>query len=292
MPHQCTNCSRMFADGSKEMLSGCPDCGGNKFQFKPKGRDEPQQSAAESSTPAASSGNGGPTASAADSSPDSPTDPAPSSAQSTPSTADANSAAGDVPDLAKQREDDEDNAQHDARSSFVSNTEIDEARRKMAEAEQERMAQVKQAETDDAAATDASSEASRQPAEPAPQTDAPDSGQQTPPTETDPSTEPGLRGAIGPADGGSTADDATTQPPTDPAPEETDAEELQREENPDLQALREELNNQFESIKITAPGQYELNLMELYDREEYIISLREDGRYVIEMPETWGASDR
>ncbi len=27
--------------------------------------------------------------------------------------------------------------------------------------------------------------------------------------------------------------------------------------------------------------------MELYDREEYIISLREDGRYVIEMPESW-----
>jgi hypothetical protein len=27
--------------------------------------------------------------------------------------------------------------------------------------------------------------------------------------------------------------------------------------------------------------------MELYDREEYIISLREDGRYVIEVPDTW-----
>ena len=36
MPHQCTNCGRTFADGSKEMLSGCPDCGGNKFQFAPK----------------------------------------------------------------------------------------------------------------------------------------------------------------------------------------------------------------------------------------------------------------
>jgi predicted nucleic acid-binding Zn-ribbon protein len=36
-----------------------------------------------------------------------------------------------------------------------------------------------------------------------------------------------------------------------------------------------------------SPGQYELNLMELYDREEYIISLREDGRYVIEVPDSW-----
>ncbi|OYR80528.1 hypothetical protein DJ71_14695, partial [Halorubrum sp. E3] len=30
MPHQCTTCGRTFPDGSKEMLSGCPDCGGNK----------------------------------------------------------------------------------------------------------------------------------------------------------------------------------------------------------------------------------------------------------------------
>jgi len=55
--------------------------------------------------------------------------------------------------------------------------------------------------------------------------------------------------------------------------------------------LREELNDQFESIKILSPGQYELNLMELYDRQEYIISLKEDGRYVIEMPDAWGIQD-
>jgi len=39
MPHQCTNCGRTFADGSKEMLSGCPDCSGTKFQFRPDGFD-------------------------------------------------------------------------------------------------------------------------------------------------------------------------------------------------------------------------------------------------------------
>jgi Zn-ribbon containing protein len=59
------------------------------------------------------------------------------------------------------------------------------------------------------------------------------------------------------------------------------------EASPDLSALREELNDQFESIRIVSPGQYELNLMELYEREEHIISLREDGRYVIEVPESW-----
>ncbi|MFW5900842.1 MAG: OapC/ArvC family zinc-ribbon domain-containing protein, partial [Halodesulfurarchaeum sp.] len=39
--------------------------------------------------------------------------------------------------------------------------------------------------------------------------------------------------------------------------------------------------------RIVAPGEYELNLMELYDREEHIVALREDGKYVIEVPETW-----
>ncbi|SEH17574.1 hypothetical protein SAMN04487967_3263 [Natronorubrum sediminis] len=58
-------------------------------------------------------------------------------------------------------------------------------------------------------------------------------------------------------------------------------------EQPSIEELRAELNEQFESIKIVSPGQYELNLMELYNREEYIISLQEDGRYVIDVPDSW-----
>ena len=63
------------------------------------------------------------------------------------------------------------------------------------------------------------------------------------------------------------------------------------EEDPDLTELREQLNDQFESIKIVEPGEYELNLMELYDREEYIIALQENGRYVIQVPDQWIGSD-
>ncbi|MFB6162929.1 MAG: Zn-ribbon containing protein, partial [Halococcoides sp.] len=29
MPHLCTSCGRSFPDGSSEMLTGCPDCGGS-----------------------------------------------------------------------------------------------------------------------------------------------------------------------------------------------------------------------------------------------------------------------
>ena len=37
--------------------------------------------------------------------------------------------------------------------------------------------------------------------------------------------------------------------------------------------------------------EYELNLMELYNRDEYIISLQEDGRYVIDVPDSWREGD-
>jgi len=74
------------------------------------------------------------------------------------------------------------------------------------------------------------------------------------------------------------------------ASEPTPDTETTSSEDSNLDELRKELNNQFESIRIVSPGQYELNLMELYDRDEYIISLREDGRYVIEVPDGWSDS--
>ncbi len=142
MPHACTECGRTFADGSQEMLDGCPECGGNKFRFQPA---------------------------------DSPT---------------------------------EDDAQASARRDVIDEDVVS---------------------------------ASAVGSTPAP------SGQET------------------------------TAPETDRAPR-------------DLDELRAELDSQFESIKILEPGQYELNLMGLYDRETYIISLQEDGRYVIDVPESWHGS--
>ncbi|ERH02637.1 MAG: Zn-ribbon containing protein (DUF2072) [Halonotius sp. J07HN6] len=52
MPHQCTNCGHVFPDGSKEMLSGCPDCGGNKFQFKQGSVDDVEADTMPTSPPA------------------------------------------------------------------------------------------------------------------------------------------------------------------------------------------------------------------------------------------------
>lgn len=156
MPHQCTACGRSFADGSKQMLAGCPDCGGNKFQFLP-------DAAAPTTEPAD------------DDIIEAPTDPDSSI---------------------------EDRAQATARSAIVSDDEL-------------------------------------------------------PPTGHD---------------------DSSSTDTTPHTPSQTP---------PDLSELRQELNDQFESIKILQPGEYELNLMELYDRDEYIIALEEDGRYVIDVPSSW-----
>ena len=60
----------------------------------------------------------------------------------------------------------------------------------------------------------------------------------------------------------------------------------------DLRELKAELEDSFESIKIVDRGEYELNLMELYERPECIIELGENGRYAIHVPETLSNADR
>ncbi|UIO99797.1 Zn-ribbon domain-containing protein [Halobaculum sp. CBA1158] len=248
MPHQCTNCGRTFADGSKEMLSGCPDCGGNKFQFRPKGAADSgpgsdsesdldsDRSSSETTTPSSLSNSGSPDPSLSGSSSPESTPPDPTRS---PSDHESSSAV-----------EGEDGAQADARSEIVSEDEIAEAAGSSAgNAASDRAAGDPPA-GDRAAERDATPAGDR-----AAERDATPAGD-------DPAADT--------ADTGTAAGD--------------DSEE---EYDPDLDTLRQKLNDQFESIRIVSPGTYELNLMELYDREEYIISLREDGRYVIEMPEGW-----
>ncbi|AGN01454.1 hypothetical protein L593_07545 [Salinarchaeum sp. Harcht-Bsk1] len=253
MPHQCTGCGHVFPDGSKEMLSGCPDCGGNKFQFQPS-------SATGGGDPA-----GGADAGAAPSEepPEPPEPPSPGgsvaetvagaaqsvknmvgSGNSEPERASAG-ATGDGPsdhewpavgrEDATPKQPSEDAAQAGARSATVSPDELpdhDVVDSKLADSEAPEPASTAEEGALSATASEAAD-----------------------------AEEPGSAPFTGSGD--------------------------REKETPDLSELRAELNDQFESIKIVERGQYELNLMELYDREEYIISLMEDGRYAIEVPETW-----
>ena len=286
MPHECTTCGRVFADGSKEMLSGCPDCGGNKFQFKPAAATERTTSETATDEPSPESGAASVDSpgerrdlseassewpdhgygSAADSESGDP-DPSPGAADRSPSAADADPS----PDAA------------DAESS------------PSAADPEKPAADTSAADPESAAGDPHTTTEPGHAGTTAPESGPPADGSAEDPAQADARTDvvsPDEIAAATPEEAEGTATpDAPGSPATGAGDPAADADERVPEprpdDRPDLDDLREELNEQFESIRIVAPGEYELNLMELYDRTEYIISLQEDGRYVIEVPDTW-----
>ena len=232
MPHQCTTCGQTFDDGSKEMLSGCPECGGNKFQYLPS--DVLQ--------------DGDTDVASADQSVDAER-PAPPNDDAGVTEA-VGRAATTVRDYvarrgsrdAEQSEQPTERPESGASSSPTAPTPADDSDD----------AEPLPSEADDEDAAQASARG-----EMVDRSDLPEGA---------------AAGGSGPPSEGR----VVKQPDADDAVD-----------RPALEELRQELNEQFESIRIVAPGQYELNLMELYDREEHIIALQEDGRYVIQVPESW-----
>ena len=287
MPHECTTCGRVFADGSKQMLSGCPECGGNKFQFKPASateRDEPPTDAA-GGTPESgrvdSTGRTGTastgTADAGSAGTSSDRDAAP--ADSTGTRRDLSADSSEWPD-------------HGYGSPGASGGDDSSPDASAADG----LGADTPATDDPATGPDAAADpdvAEPGPPEAEPRPSSEDSAED--PAQADARTDvvsPDEIAAATPEEPEGTANpDAPGSPATradDPAGDVGGQSPGPRpDDRPDLEDLREELNEQFESIRIVAPGEYELNLMELYDRTEYIISLQEDGRYIIEVPDTW-----
>lgn len=338
MPHECTTCGRTFDDGSKEMLSGCPNCGGNKFQFQPAGRgsggddsaeEKRSPSAEQPSSPAADrapavtadepaspvdADDHTSTADATDPTTDPTTtaDPTSSAAQTPTADPSADDAAGATArsgfddefedaeiadDLDEENAaqndarasqatlDEETTAQNDARTSQATLDEIAEGRREIEEAADEQLSDVDERLSD---FDERPSDADERPSDADERVEEGGRGTPQGPPRDPPSSRESkafdISGAVGPDEGDPVEKQPVGGSTGEPAEPVTD-------EDTDLSALREELNDQFESIKITAPGQYELNLMELYDRKEYIISLQEDGRYVIEMSDDYGIDE-
>ncbi|WP_255169365.1 OapC/ArvC family zinc-ribbon domain-containing protein [Natrononativus amylolyticus] len=282
MPHQCTTCGRTFPDGSKEMLSGCPDCGGNKFQFTPAGASDDAGDSGEI--------EGDEDRSAADRSVadrsvteqvDRPT--ATSVEEEAPASSDTDASHSSVGpgDRAVDR------AEPDravARSSETGFAEWPETARPPEDRES----------TPESAADVATTTTEVSPPIRSPSPDSSRPSTETQEDEAQRSPEPDDR-----TDGEDSAQADARSEVVSPEELPSDQEGSERPPNhgrvvsepsgeeQSLEDLREELNDQFESIKIVSPGQYELNLMELYDREEYIVSLQEDGRYVINVPDSW-----
>ncbi|RLM56806.1 hypothetical protein DVK02_10010 [Halobellus sp. Atlit-31R] len=352
MPHECTNCGRVFADGSKEMLSGCPNCGGNKFQFRPSSATETDEHSrtvedrnSEAREPDAASGT---TAEPSDTHPraDTPStrndapDPSPSTGSDAPDPSPTDSSGGsnawreaadrvlgnasdadtatpgrkqhaqdstrDRPDPSRQwvnQRGDGDSSDRSGRTESSSRDRAESSSRdRPTRRDQQRSRPDPDADSTDptSPAPDAASgepDATRASSD----STSTDSRATISPKENTAQANarsdvvsPDEIAAAGPddSDSGTVAsagetDDPAPDPDEPPTTSEGRVIEPSSDERPDLDELREELNQQFESIRIVAPGEYELNLMELYDRTEYIISLQEDGRYVIEVPDTW-----
>lgn len=52
MPHECTRCETVYPNGTEAILSGCPECGWNRFKYVKD--EEPEEEA----TPAQGDGEG------------------------------------------------------------------------------------------------------------------------------------------------------------------------------------------------------------------------------------------
>ena len=361
MPHECTNCGRTFPDGSKEMLSGCPDCGGNKFKFEPSSGPDTTETGTErsvtdstertdpdrtASTDADQTTSTAPDRTASADSGADTDDPFeshewPDTASTTPPDAHDKTGRAGEPTLdddgRRRRETQETGEARETQETRETRKTQETGERQETRETQgsrgshERREQRETRETPETTRTDTTDTTDTTPEESntlpdrpgsvtgdrphadvetdaaaADRTDGIDqgedaaqadarsamvSGDELPDYDDDgsgseperaPDTGPDTTPASGvtPDTGGDAGADSTPEasrsddtgdPPVDP----------------EFERMREELNDQFESIRIVRPGEYELNLVELYDREEFIISLREDGRYVIEMPEAW-----
>jgi len=259
MPHQCTTCERTFPDGSKEMLSGCPDCGGNTFQFIPKGAttksaekppERPDPPGGSVTRKAARAGTAvRDWVSGSDSEDSSSTETTSEGSKSTKEWPGERERTGSEPESGDLIDADaadsggEDSAQSAARSDIVSEEELSWAASSIGDSTGDEEPTATGSE-DDATVEDNGDGETREE----------EIGEErVGEEETDDDSDTGEDG----------------------------------EYSPGIDELRRELNEQFESIRIVDRGTYELNLMELYKRDEYIIALREDGRYVIEMPESF-----
>ncbi|MEY7849264.1 Zn-ribbon containing protein [Natrarchaeobius sp. A-rgal3] len=386
MPHECTNCGRTFPDGSKEMLSGCPNCGGNKFQFTPStSRDTDGSKASTESTDAATGAQPPSTSGGTDTD---GTDTSRSNSGRTDADAiDSGRTDADAIDSGRTDADDGTNGSDSVATDWVPATETTESKPaspreaspanhleksdvsdrawpETARRPEDRTAgesepsEPSSAQSDGSPSTQPDRSLSAQSDDsPSPSTSWTDSGSTTSDdsnrsedrtatlAESEESAQADARSEIiskddlppvserssadrrnGEAGRGESTSTAGSTPDPSATPASTDSEEATdiasegatevdssvddaaeaesvsdsgdtpdhgrvvsepSGDQPSIEELRAELNEQFESIKILSPGQYELNLMELYNREEYIISLQEDGRYVIDVPDSW-----
>ena len=264
MPHECTDCGRQFADGSKEMLSGCPDCGGNTFQFRPQRTDSESADAGEPQSE--------------------PSDileapPEPAANSSVART--VGNAAMAVRDLVGSNDPPAGHPTAEAESPAEDQTVEGDSPADDSTVEVDSIQSPTQQQSGEPAASEAVVPERKDEKE----EDRRDGNTPEIDSREDTAQASARSEVVSPDDLPPTPETSVRQRPA-PVVDES-SERTAKEDRPNLDELRKQLNEQFESIRVVAPGQYELNLMELFDRDEYIIALQEDGKYTIQVPERW-----
>jgi predicted nucleic acid-binding Zn-ribbon protein len=275
MPHQCTACGRTFQDGSKEMLSGCPDCGGNKFQFMPASAVD--DGGAAGATTAKKSPEESPQRSSGD-------DRGAVETGGDGSSSAVGRAAATVRDWVSTREDDESGRATATDSTPASTDSTPTATGSTRNDGASTRSDTASARSDPASTRNGGASNAETPTDQIP-------GGETAATE-DSAQASARSDVVSEAELPDKPAESASVPDAEDRPDDSTVVDAPEDENPGLKELRQELNSQFESIRIVNPGHYELNLMELYEREEYIISLQEDGKYVIEVPDAWEQTER
>lgn len=69
-------------------------------------------------------------------------------------------------------------------------------------------------------------------------------------------------------------------------PKEKEEKEVDVEEKAEevKSQIAEEMGLELETVRIVAPGQYEINLDKVLSRQEIIISLQQNGKYLLHLP--------
>ncbi len=272
MPHRCTACGRLFPDGSREMLTGCPDCNSNTYEYLYD--PQPSESEREDADGHSERTPGRRT---------SPPDHSGQTADKSPNDRHAQTKRYTDAEEYTSIDAPEDAAQRDARSTLAAPDELPDV--------SGRWPASGSSET----ATGSSGESKEWPER---NVDAGAGGSRSKPSGQPEPNEPDHRRSEASDSNVRDADPDRTTPPQKPrttqppgGAQESKSVSSETERTTDVETVRSRLNDQFESIRIVEPGQYEINLMELYKRDEYIIELQEDGRYVIEVPDGWGGGE-
>lgn len=253
MPHECVECGEVFEDGADEVFDGCPDCGATKFFYVKEVTDEDTRQS-EAGAPDRERNVG--------------TEPS--------VEPEANEAVGVEVETSSEPDAPTNESGTTPESQFEVDTLGSTSPEETSDVPTQTAADTDTDSDDDIVEAKSEYEDSLTDAPESPESgdgviEAPEDETADPETETKETRE-------------HRQEDGTEARP----PFVTTDDEGRKFRRARPEEARRRLLDQFETIRIVEPGSYELNLMNLYEEDEKIIALQEDGKYQVSLPSTIG----